>query len=48
MLNTVVISDDDVGYSVVFGTLAGVFVSSIMWSELLMTFAIRCPLWSSV
>ena len=34
----------------VFGTLFGVAVFSVMWSELLMTFAIRCPLslWSSV
>ena len=28
------------------GTLVGVF--SVMWSELLMTFAISCPMWSSV
>ena len=34
--------------SVVFGTLVGVFVFSIMWSELLMTSAVSCPLWSSV
>ena len=33
---------------VVFGTLVGVFVISVIWSELLMTSAIRCPLWSSV
>ena len=32
--------------SVVFGILVGVF--SVMWSELLMTSAISCPLWSSV
>ena len=32
----------------VFGTLVGVFVFSVMWSELLMTSAISCPLWSSV
>ena len=31
-----------------FGTLVGVFVFSVMWSELLMTSAISCPLWSSV
>ena len=37
---------DDVCCSVVFGTLIGVF--SVMWSELLMTSAISCPLWSSV
>ena len=26
----------------------GLFVFSVMWSELLMTSAISCPLWSSV
>ena len=40
------ISGEDVCCSVVFGTLLGVF--SVMWSELLMTSAISCPLWSSV
>ena len=39
---------DDVCCSVVFGTLVGVFVFSVMWSELLMTSAISCPRWSSV
>ena len=49
MLDTVVMSGDDVFCcSVVFGTLVGVFVFSVMWSELLMTSAISCPLWSSV
>ena len=48
MLDTVVMSGDDVCCSVVFGTLAGDFVFSVMWSELLMTSAISCPLWSSV
>ena len=48
MLDTVVISDDDVCCSVVFGTLVGVFVFSVMWSELLMASAISWPLWSSV
>ena len=48
MLDTVVMSGDDVYCSVVFGTLVGVFVFSVMWSELLMTSAISCPLWSSV
>ena len=47
MLDTVVMSGDDVCCSVVFGTLVGVFVLSVMWSELLMTSAISCPLWSS-
>ena len=32
----------------VFGTLVGVFVFSVMWSELQMICAICCPLWSSV
>ena len=32
----------------VFGTLVGMFVFSVIWSELLMTCAISCPLWSSV
>ena len=41
------ISDEDVCCSVVFGTLIGVFVFSVMWSALLMTSAISCPMWSS-
>ena len=48
MLDTVVISGDDVCCSVVLGTPVGVFVFSVMWSELLMTSAISCPMWSSV
>ena len=48
MLNAVVISDEDICGSVVFDTLVGVFMFSVMWSELLMTSAISCPLWSSV
>ena len=43
MLDTVVISGDDVCCSVVVGTLVGVFVFSVMRSELLMTAAISCP-----
>ena len=35
VLDTVVISGEDVCCSVVFGTLVGVF--SVMWSEFLMT-----------
>ena len=46
MLDTVVISGDDVCCNVVFGTPVDVF--SVMWSELLMTSAISCPLRSSV
>ena len=46
VLDTVVISGEDVCCSVVFGTLVGVF--SVMWSELLMASAISCPVWSSV
>ena len=42
MLDTVVISGEDVCCSMVFRTLVGVFV--FMWSELLMTSAISCPL----
>ena len=42
------ISGEDVSCSVVFGTLVGMFVFSIMWSEFLMTSAISSPLWSSV
>ena len=48
MLDTAVMSGDEVCCSVVFGTLVGVFVFSVRWSELLMTSAISCPLWSSV
>ena len=48
MLDTVVMSGDDVCCSVVFGTLVGVFVLSVMWTKLLRTSAISCPLWSSV
>ena len=48
MLNAVVISDEDICGSVVFDTLVGVLVFSVMWSELLMTSVISCPLWSSV
>ena len=40
-------SGNDVYCRVVFGTLVGVFIFSVMWSELLMTSAISCPLWSS-
>ena len=46
MLDTVVISGDYVCCSVGFDTLVGVF--SVTWSELLMSSAISCPLWSSV
>ena len=46
--NTVLISDEYVCCSVVFGTLVGVFVFSVMWSELLITSTISRPLWSSV
>ena len=40
MLYTMVIYSEDVSYSVVYGTLDGVFVFSVMWSELLMTSSI--------
>ena len=42
------ISGDDVCCTVVFATLVGVFEFCLMWSELLMTPAISCPLWASV
>ena len=45
MLDTVVISGDDVCCSVVFGTLIGVFMFSAMWSELLILSDIIYPLW---
>ena len=48
VLDTEVMSGDDVCCSVVFGTLVGVLVFSVMWSELLITSVISCPLWSSV
>ena len=48
MLYTVVISGEDVCCSVVSGNLVGVFVFSVMWSELLMTSSISYPLWASV
>ena len=44
VLDTVVISGDDVCCSVVFDPLLGVFVFSVMLSELLMSSAISCPL----
>ena len=48
VLDTVVISGEDVCCSVVFGTLVGVSVFSVIWSELLKASAISCLLWSSV
>ena len=42
------ISGEDVCCSVVFISLIGVFVFRVRRSELLMTSAISCPLWSSV
>ena len=45
VLDTVVISDEEVCCSVVFGTLVAVFVFSVVWSELLKTSAICCLLW---
>ena len=46
MLDTVVISGEDVCCSLVFGTLVGVSVFNVMWYDLLMTSAISFPLWS--
>ena len=42
------ISGNYVCCSVVFGTLVGVLVFSVMWFELFMASAIIRPLWSSV
>ena len=42
MLDTAVISGENVFCSVVSDTLVGVFVFCVMWSELLMTSAISC------
>ena len=46
--DSAVMSGDDARCSVVFGTLAGVFVFSAMWYELPMTSATSCPPWSPV
>ena len=46
VLDTVVISGEDVCCIVVFGTLVGVSVFGVTWSELLMLSAIGCHLWS--
>ena len=48
VVDTVVISNEDVCCSEVFGTLVSVSVSSVIWSELPLTTAISCSLWSSV
>ena len=48
VLDTVVISGEDVCCIGVFGTLVGVLMFSVLRSELLMTSAISCPMWSSV
>ena len=48
MLDTMVISGEIYCFSVVFGTLVGVCVFRVIWSELLMASAISFPLWSSV
>ena len=44
VLNTGMISGKYACCSVMFGTLVGMFVFSVMWSELLMTSAMSCPL----
>ena len=41
-------SGDDVCCTVVFVTLVGVFVFRVIWSELLVTSATSCLMWSSV
>ena len=44
VIDTVVIYGEDVCCSVVFGTLVGVSVFSVIWCELLITSAMSCPL----
>ena len=44
MLDTVEISGKDGFCSAVLSTLVGVSVFSVIWSELLMRYAINCPL----
>ena len=48
IVEIVVMSGEVACCSVVCGTLVGVSVFSVMWSELLIMSAISCPLWSSV
>ena len=48
VVEIVMVSGDVVCCSVVCGTLVGVSVFSMMWSELLIMSEISCPLWSSV
>ena len=48
VLDTVLISGEDVCCSVMCGTLVGVSVFNVIWSELLMTSAISFPLVISV
>ena len=48
MLDIVVISGEVVCCNMVFSPLVDVFLFSVMWSELQMTSAISCLLWSSV
>ena len=48
MLDTVVMSGDDVCCSVVFGTLVGVFVFSVMWSTVYECQRVECAFTSPV
>ena len=48
MLDTVVISGEDVCFSMVFDTLVGVSVFSVILTDLLMIYSISCPLWLSM
>ena len=48
VLDTVVISGEDVCCSAGCDTLVGVSVFSVIWFDLLMPSAISCSLWSSV
>ena len=48
MLDTVVMSGDDACCSVVFGTLVGVFVFSVMWSSVYERQRVECAFTSLV
>ena len=48
VLDTVLISGEYICCSVVLGTLVTLSVFSVVWSEVLLKYAIRCPLWSSL
>ena len=48
VLDTMVISGKAIRCSVLYNTLVGVLVFSVMWSDLVMLSVISCLLWFSV